>query len=134
MTNLKHSVLAKMLADLVFSTVLCLLISAAAFPQSPDDSKTNQRDRQSGAVTADQQAENKADRDMASKIRKSITDDKNMSTYARNVKVIVRNGTVVLKGPARTEEEKIAIEAKAVEIAGASNVKNELTVKEKSQN
>jgi osmotically-inducible protein OsmY len=57
-----------------------------------------------------------------------------MSTYARNVKVIVRNGTVVLKGPARTEEEKIAIEAKAVEIAGASNVKNELTVKEKSQN
>jgi osmotically-inducible protein OsmY len=123
-----------MWADLVFSTALCLLISAAAFPQSPDDSKTNQRDRQSGAVTADQQAENKADRDMASKIRKSITDDKNMSTYARNVKVIVRNGTVVLKGPARTEEEKIAIEAKAVEIAGASNVKNELTVKEKSQN
>ena len=111
-----------------------MLISAAVFAQSPDNGKTNQRDRQSGAVTADQQAENKADRDLASKIRKSITDDKNLSTYAHNVKVIVRSGTVVLKGPVRTDEEKNAIEAKAVDIAGASNVKNELTVKEKSQN
>lgn len=123
-----------MLGDLAISTGVGLLISAAVFSQSPDNSKTNQQDRQSGAVTADQQAENKADRDQASKIRKSIIGDKNMSTYARNVKVVVRSGTVVLKGPVRTDEEKNAIEAKAVEIAGASNVKNELTVKEKSQN
>jgi osmotically-inducible protein OsmY len=134
MINGKYSVVARMSADLAISIALCLLLSPAGFPQSPDNTKTNQRDRQSGAVTADQQAENKADRDLASKIRKSITDDKNMSTYARNVKVIASNGTVVLKGPVRSGEEKSAIEAKAAEIAGAGNVKNELTVKEKSQN
>jgi len=114
---------------------LGLLIPATAvYAQEPDNSKTNQADRAKGAVTADQQAENQADRDLAKKIRKSITDDKNLSTYAHNIKVIARGGTVTLRGPVRTGDEKTAIEAKAVEIAGAANVKNELTVKEKSEN
>jgi osmotically-inducible protein OsmY len=131
MMKAKHSVFFRMLGDLAISSSLCLLISAAVFPQSVDNSKTNQQDRQSGTLTADQQTGNKADRDLGSKIRKSITEDKNMSTYAHNVKIIVRNGTVVLKGPVRTEEEKSVIESKVVEIAGAANIKNELTVKEK---
>ena len=105
---------------------------SAAFAQAPDNSKTNQQDR--GTATADQQAENQEDRDLARKIRKSIVDDKNLSMYARNVKVIARNGTVMLKGPVRTEDEKSAIEAKAVEIAGAANVKSEITVKSKTEN
>ena len=128
--NAKYSILVKMAGDLAISIALSLLISAAVFPQSADNSKTNQRDRQTGAATADQQAENKADRELAAKIRKSITDDKNMSTYAHNVKVIARNGTVLLKGPVRSAEEKSAIESKAAEIAGAANVKDELMVKE----
>jgi len=33
-----------------------LVPCSAAFAQAPDNSKTNQRDRQNGAVTADQQA------------------------------------------------------------------------------
>ena len=40
---------------------------------------------------------------------------------------------MLLKGPVRSEEEKAAIEAKAVEVAGAANVKNEMTVKPKSE-
>ncbi|HEY6128727.1 MAG TPA: BON domain-containing protein [Candidatus Acidoferrum sp.] len=103
--------------------------STAIFAQEPDNSKTNGQDR--GAATADQQAENQSDRDLARKIRKSIMNDKNLSTYAHNVKVIVRGGTVTLKGPVRTEDEKAAIEARVVEIAGAANVQNEITVKSK---
>ena len=61
-------------------------------------------------------------------------DDKNLSTYARNVKIITRDGTVTLKGPVRTNDEKSAIEARAVEIAGAAYVKSEITVKSKNQN
>jgi hyperosmotically inducible protein len=49
------------------------------------------------------------------------------------VKVIARGGTVTLKGPVSSAEEKTAIESKAVEIAGAANVKNELTVKSKTE-
>jgi osmotically-inducible protein OsmY len=101
------------------------------FAQAPDNSKTNQQDRSS--VTADQQAENQGDRDLARKIRKAIIDDKNLSLYAHNVKVIARGGTVTLKGPVRSDEEKTAIESKSVEIAGAANVKNELTVKSKTE-
>ena len=40
---------------------------------------------------------------------------------------------MTLKGPVRSEEEKTAIESKAVEIAGAANVKNEITVKPKPE-
>jgi hyperosmotically inducible periplasmic protein len=109
-----------------------LIPCSAVFAQATDNSKANRQDR--GAATADQQAENQGDRDLARKIRKSIIDDKNLSTYAHNVKVIVRSGTVTLKGPVRTDEEKSAIEAKAVEIAGAVNVKSEITVKSTTEN
>jgi osmotically-inducible protein OsmY len=109
-----------------------LIQCSAGFAQAPDNSKTNQQDR--GSATADQQAENQGDRDLARKIRKSIMDDKNLSTYARNIEVITRNGTVTLRGPVRTDDEKSAIEAKAVEIAGATNVKSEITVKSKTEN
>jgi osmotically-inducible protein OsmY len=47
--------------------------------------------------------------------------------------VIARGGTVTLKGPVSGDEEKTAVESKAVEIAGAANVKNELTVKSKTE-
>jgi osmotically-inducible protein OsmY len=44
------------------------------------------------------------------------------------VKIISQNGTVTLRGPVRSDEEKAAIEAKAKEIAGVTAVNNELTV------
>jgi osmotically-inducible protein OsmY len=109
-----------------------LIQCSAGFAQAPDNSKTNQQDR--GSSTADRQAENQGDRDLARKIRKSIMDDKNLSTYAHDVKVIACSGTVTIKGPVRTDDEKSAIGAKAVEIAGAANVKSEITVKSKTGN
>jgi hyperosmotically inducible protein len=54
--------------------------------------------------------------------------DKSLSTYAHNVKVISRNGTVTLKGPVGSENEKQAIEAKANKVAGKDRVVNDLTV------
>lgn len=38
------------------------------------------------------------------KIRKAITADKTLSTYAHNVKIITLNGTVTLKGPVTSDE------------------------------
>jgi hyperosmotically inducible periplasmic protein len=99
-------------------------------PQAqPDNSKNNKGDNQKGAVTADQQKETAADREMAKKIRKSIASDSSLSTYAHNIKVIVRDGMVTLKGPVNTDAEKTAIGSKASDIAGADKVQNELTVK-----
>lgn len=97
-----------------------------------DNTKVNKRDRKTGAVTADQQKENTSDRDMTANIRKALMDNESLSTYAHNVKIISRNGTVTLKGPVRSQEEKKMIEDKATEIAGAGKVKNMLSVKPKS--
>jgi len=58
-------------------------------------------------------------------------EDKSLSTYAHNVKVITQNGMVTLKGPVRSEEEKRAIEAKAAEVAGGDKVTSEMDVKPK---
>jgi hyperosmotically inducible protein len=101
-------------------------------PTKPDNTKVNKKDRAEGAVTADQKM-NASDRELAQKVRKAITSDKTLSTYAHNVKVIAHDGMVTLKGPVRSAEEKSAIEAKAVEVAGAGKVTNELTVAPKKE-
>src|SRR3954452_24493751 len=94
----------------------------------PDNTKTNAQDRKSGEPTADQQKNNKSDRETTKQIRKEIMSDKSLSTSAHNVKVISQHGNVTLKGTVRSEEEKKAIQDKAASVAGASNVVNDLTV------
>jgi osmotically-inducible protein OsmY len=54
-------------------------------------------------------------------------DNKELSTYAHNVKIVSVNGMVTLKGPVRSEDEKKAVEAKATEIAGAGKVVNRVS-------
>jgi len=93
-----------------------------------DNTKVNKRDRSKSEPTADQQSNAGADRELTRKIRQALVKDKDLSTYAHNVKVIARNGTVTLKGPVRSEEEKKAVEAKAAEVAGGASITNELEV------
>jgi len=98
-------------------------------PKQPDNTKVNQRDRAAGAKTADQAKDNASDRELMQKIRQSIMDDKDLSTYAHNVKVIAVNGKVTLKGPVRSAEEKQSVEQKATAVAGSDNVVDQMTVK-----
>jgi hyperosmotically inducible protein len=95
---------------------------------APDNTKTNQGDANSGAVTAQQQSANPADRETTKQIRSALMKDKTLSTYAHNIKIITRDGKVTLKGPVRTEDEKSGIGAKVAAVAGADNVTNKLTV------
>ena len=117
----------------VFGTTLFMSASLlASVPQNqqpaPDNTKTNQGDADKGAVTADQQKMNPADRTTTKQIRKSIMQDKSLSTYAHNIKIITQDGKVTLKGPVRTEDDKTSLEAKAVAVAGAGNVTNQLEI------
>jgi hyperosmotically inducible protein len=127
----RRSSLSFMTASLLLSGVMGVL--GAPLPQTsqhtaPDNTRANKGDADKGATTADQQKMNPADRELARKIRASITDDKALSTYAHNVKIIAQDGKVTLKGPVRTEKEKADIEAKAAAVAGAGNVTNEIEV------
>jgi len=102
-----------------------------AAPQQPDNTKTNKNNQ----PTADQQKETKADRELAEKIRKSVVEDKSLSTYGHNVKIIVQDGVVTLKGPVRSGEERQAIQAKAERFAKGASIQNDITVApEKSNN
>jgi hyperosmotically inducible protein len=94
--------------------------------------KVNERDRSKDEPTADQQKENRSDRDITQQIRQSIMNDKSLSTYAHNVKIITQNGQVTLKGPVRSEDEKKTVEAKATEVAGENKVTSELDIKPKN--
>ena len=121
---------------LLLATAICWTGTFVGSAQEPakepapkaDNSAVNKRDRQEGAVTADQQKMNKADRELAQKIRRSITKDKTLSTYAKNIKVIARDGTVTLKGPVRTQAEKALVTAKAAELAGEGKVVDEVSI------
>jgi|SRR5579872_1496245 len=112
---------------LTVAAMACIGLSVA-FAQEKPVKPDNTRSNRDGGQTADQQSMNKQDRDLTQQIRKAIVDDKSLSTYAHNVKIISQNGTVTLRGPVRNEDEKDAVEAKAKTIAGVTAVNNELTV------
>jgi osmotically-inducible protein OsmY len=94
--------------------------------QPPADNTKKNQDQTS--PTADQQKINPSDRTITQKIRKSILADKNLSTYAHNVKVVTEGGKVTLRGPVRSEEEKTNLGAKAAAVVGQDNVTNQIEI------
>jgi hyperosmotically inducible protein len=114
----------------IVSAVLMLgsLAQSQAAPQDNTPAPDNTRVNRDAGVTADQQKEDKNDRELARQIRKALIADKNLSTYAHNVKIIASNGSVTLRGPVRSEDEKAVVETKAKGVTGVGDVKNELTV------
>jgi osmotically-inducible protein OsmY len=103
--------------------------AAAVGAQAPDNTKVNQRDRAANTPTADGASNKKSDRELMQEIRKAIVGDDSLSTYAKNVKVVAKNGKVTLRGPVRSAEEKTTVVAKAREVAGEANVTDQLSVK-----
>jgi hyperosmotically inducible periplasmic protein len=125
----RRIIVAFTLASALLVPVISAGAQAPADKQTPaDNTKVNKRDRAPDAVTADQQKENTSDREITQKIRRALVEDKTLSTYAHNVKVVAQDGRVTLKGPVRTEDEKKAVEAKATEVAGAGHVSNQLSI------
>ena len=86
--------------------------SSAPAQTSPDNSAANHAQ----SSTADQQSEAASDRMLAKKIRQALIADKSLSTYGHNVKIIAKDGSVTLKGPVHSEEEKQTIASKAESI------------------
>ncbi len=99
----------------------------AVNPQG-DNSKMNAPVNGATQPTADQQPNATSDVEITRKIRRALTSDKSLSTYAQNVKIITQNGQVVLKGPVRSAKEKSTVESTATTVAGATKVNSELEV------
>ena len=94
----------------------------------PDNSGRNVRDRDNQNRTSGDQSENEADRTISQNIRAAITADDSLSTNGKNVKIITSDGTVTLRGPVKSDQEKTAIEAKAKQVAGVKKVDNQLEI------
>ena len=101
--------------------------NAAASP-APDNSRVNQRDRDSAALTPMDQGSSEADRARTQQIRQAVMRDKALSFTAKNVKIITINGKVTLRGPVKTEAERAAIEADARGVAGGEQVDSQLEI------
>jgi hyperosmotically inducible protein len=126
---MKASTLSTTFLAMWFAGIGLVWAQPSSARQAPNNTKTNQRDRNQSEPTADQQKENQSDRELAAKVRQALVKDKSLSTYAHNVKIIAQGGTVTLKGPVRSEEEKQVVEAKAAEAAGgADRVRSEVEV------
>ena len=118
----------------VGSLAFCASLMAVPMPrnQDPQTPPDNTKQNKDQSPTADDQKMNPADRAITQKIRKALHDDNSLSTYAHNVKIITQDGKVTLRGPVRSEDEKANIEAKAVAVAGAGNVTDQLEVAPKN--
>src|SRR5256885_1279493 len=113
--------------NMLKAILLSLALAASAAAQQPPTKSTeappdNTRVNRPGEVNAASQKNTRNDLAISRDIRRAIIADKNLSTYAHNVKVISENGSVTLKGPVRSEDERKAVEAKAVEVAGRDHV------------
>ena len=95
-----------------------------------DNSKKNERDRDDMTLTPGDQGNSDADRQITRKIRQTLVNSTNdYSMIAKNVKIITANGKVTLRGPVNTQTEKTGIETIAKNVAGPSNVDDQLEVK-----
>ena len=92
------------------------------------DADNTARNKNEGALTAQDQSETEVDRTLTQRIRKALMDTEGLSLNGRNVKVITIDGLVTLRGPVASEHEKARIASVARQHAGATRVNNQLEI------
>jgi sporulation protein YlmC with PRC-barrel domain len=94
-----------------------------------DNTRRNVRDRDGATLLPGDQGNSEADRTTTQQIRKALVKDNLLSMVAKNVKIITVNGNVTLRGVVKTDQERNDIAAKAKQVAGVTEVNNQLEVK-----
>ena len=112
----------------VFMLAVPFMATSLALAQAPDNSRTN-ADAGNRETSADSQGNGKQDIDLTARIRRSVMDEKGLSTYGHNVKIVSLNGRVTLNGVVKTADEKSTIHRDAAAIAGEGKVVDKLKVK-----
>lgn len=136
----------KRLAILLHCALACASVSAWAATNSTDGAATtpapagqttpkadntgiNDRDDNAAAKTPQDQSSRSQDRELLAAVRRAIVGDKTLSTMAHNAKIIVEHGTVTLRGPVKSEEEKAQVERVTQQVRGVTKIDNRLDVK-----
>jgi hyperosmotically inducible periplasmic protein len=95
----------------------------------PDNTTTNERDRSGETKTSGDQSNSSADLKITQAIRQALMKDRELSTTAKNIKVITANGQVTLRGPVKTAQEKAKVDQIARSAAGGAQIDDQLDVK-----
>jgi len=121
--------------------ILSLTLAVTAFGQTPsstpatktptnaDNTARNANDTKRDSATADKQPNNESDLKLVAAIRKDVVAEKPLSMDAKNCKIIVNGGSVILRGPVDSDQEKKTIVGIATRNAGGGKVTDELEVK-----
>ena len=103
---------------------------AADDKTKPDNTAINERDRSRETQTSGDQSNSSADLKTTQAIRQALMKDGELSTTAKNIKIITNNGQVTLRGPVKNAQEKAKIDQLARSAAGGAKIDDQLDVKE----
>ena len=110
-------------------SAVSLTAIAADDKTKPDNTAINERDRSDETKTSGDQSNSSADLNTTQAIRQALMKDGELSTTAKNIKIITANGHVTLRGPVKTAQEKAKIDQLAKSAAGGAQIDNQLDVK-----
>ena len=110
-------------------STVTLAAMAADDKTKPDNTAINERDRSRETQTSGDQSNSSADLKITQTIRQALMKDSELSTTAKNVKIITNNGQVTLRGPVKTAQEKAKIDQLAKSAAGGAKIDDQLEVK-----
>jgi hyperosmotically inducible protein len=111
-------------------SAVSLAAMAADDETKPDNTAINERDRSNDTQTSGDQSNSSADLKITQAIRQALMKDGELSTSAKNVKVITENGQVTLRGPVKTAQEKTKVDQLAKSAAGGAPIVDQLDVNE----
>ena len=110
-------------------TIMNLTALAADQKVDANNTATNQRDRSGETKTSGDQSNTSADLQITQAIRRGLMKDDNLSSDAKNIKVITANGQVTLRGPVNNAREKTKVEQIAKSAASDAQIVDQLDVK-----
>jgi hypothetical protein len=102
--------------------------SAEATPGTPDNRGRNVRDRAANGLTLFSQPSAASDVDLTRRIRRALVKDKYLSTSAKNIKIIAKDGSVTLRAPVRMQQEQTTMAHNARQVAGADRADDQLDI------
>lgn len=119
-------------ASLVLAGVSIISLTAAAADEktNADNTALNQRDRSGNTATSGDQSNSSADLKITQAVRQALMKDGDLSTTAKNIKVITANGQVTLRGPVNNAQEKTKVDQIARSAAGGAQIVDQLDVKQ----
>ena len=123
-----------MIQNLILTTFITLAFAGCGENPTHANSAVNETTSTESAVKTKavaklQRHSHPADVEMTRQIRRDLMSNKNLSTAAKNVKILTRDGQVTVKGAVASAQDRERVMDAANFRAGHENVVDEMTVK-----